>query len=180
MMRLSKCAGAIWMVAVVMLGCSSTATGGGGGGEGSALGSGGSGSSSASGCGFSSEDVSCNACLGSTCCASSAACAGNAACVALYECIAGCATEACVNTCVELYPAGADPLITFLDCVDYSCPACGGGSGGSGGSTSGGSGGSTGESCGEPCPSGCCSLSGNICCQPPFCGGDCVGSPCCG
>lgn len=50
------------------------------------------------------------------------------------------------------------------------CPA--GFSGGAGG-TSGG------DSCGEPCPSGCCSPSGYSCCQPPFCGGDCIGSPCC-
>lgn len=37
----------------------------------------------------------------------------------------------------------------------------------------------TGNSCGEPCPAGCCSSSGSICCQPPFCSGDCIGSPCC-
>jgi hypothetical protein len=36
-----------------------------------------------------------------------------------------------------------------------------------------------GGTCGEPCASGCCSPSGLICCAPPFCGGDCVGSPCC-
>ena len=36
-----------------------------------------------------------------------------------------------------------------------------------------------GDSCGEPCPDGCCSLSGAICCQPPFCSGNCIGSPCC-
>jgi len=36
-----------------------------------------------------------------------------------------------------------------------------------------------GGNCGEPCPSGCCSPSGASCCEPPFCGGDCVGSPCC-
>ncbi|NMC69448.1 MAG: hypothetical protein GYA57_05180 [Myxococcales bacterium] len=34
-------------------------------------------------------------------------------------------------------------------------------------------------SCGEPCPAGCCSPSGLTCCQPPFCSGDCAGSPCC-
>ncbi len=34
-------------------------------------------------------------------------------------------------------------------------------------------------SCGGPCPTGCCSPSGLSCCSPPFCGGDCVGSPCC-
>lgn len=38
---------------------------------------------------------------------------------------------------------------------------------------------SGGPTCGEPCPAGCCSLSGRICCKPPFCGGNCVGSPCC-
>lgn len=37
----------------------------------------------------------------------------------------------------------------------------------------------SGSSCGEPCTSGCCSPSGLSCCEPPFCGGDCVGSPCC-
>lgn len=36
-----------------------------------------------------------------------------------------------------------------------------------------------GSSCGEPCPTGCCSLSGNTCCKPPFCAGDCASSPCC-
>lgn len=36
-----------------------------------------------------------------------------------------------------------------------------------------------GSNCGEPCPDGCCSLSGAICCQPPFCSGNCIGSPCC-
>ena len=43
----------------------------------------------------------------------------------------------------------------------------------------GGGGGGGGETCGEPCPDGCCSLSGAICCQPPFCSGNCIGSPCC-
>lgn len=35
------------------------------------------------------------------------------------------------------------------------------------------------SNCGEPCPNGCCSLSGAICCKPPFCSGNCIGSPCC-
>jgi len=66
--------------------------------------------------------------------------------------------------------------------ADHSANVCApssfcGGSGGAGGA--GGTGGTGGGSCGEPCPSGCCSPSGNICCKPPFCGGDCVGSPCC-
>ncbi len=29
------------------------------------------------------------------------------------------------------------------------------------------------------CPSACLSPSGLTCCEPPFCSGDCVGSPCC-
>ncbi len=36
-----------------------------------------------------------------------------------------------------------------------------------------------GGSCAVPCPPGCCSPSGLTCCEPPFCSGDCVGSPCC-
>lgn len=32
--------------------------------------------------------------------------------------------------------------------------------------------------CGS-CPSGCCSPSGLSCCEPPYCSGDCAGSPCC-
>jgi hypothetical protein len=36
-----------------------------------------------------------------------------------------------------------------------------------------------GSSCGEPCPQGCCSTGGNICCKPPLCAGDCAYSPCC-
>jgi hypothetical protein len=39
--------------------------------------------------------------------------------------------------------------------------------------------GSTGSSCSVPCPDGCCSNTGYSCCQPPFCGGICVGSSCC-
>lgn len=35
------------------------------------------------------------------------------------------------------------------------------------------------DTCGEPCPSKCCSPSGLTCCKPPFCGGSCSGSPCC-
>jgi len=38
---------------------------------------------------------------------------------------------------------------------------------------------SSSSSCGEPCAAGCCSPSGSICCKPPVCAGDCVGSPCC-
>jgi hypothetical protein len=38
---------------------------------------------------------------------------------------------------------------------------------------------SSGGTCGEPCSSGCCSPSGLTCCKPPFCSGDCAGSPCC-
>ncbi len=37
----------------------------------------------------------------------------------------------------------------------------------------------TSSGCGVDCPTGCCSPSGLSCCQPPFCAGDCVGSPCC-
>lgn len=29
------------------------------------------------------------------------------------------------------------------------------------------------------CPAACLSPSGRTCCEPPFCSGDCVGSPCC-
>jgi hypothetical protein len=29
------------------------------------------------------------------------------------------------------------------------------------------------------CPPGCTNPYGSSCCRPPFCGGDCVGSPCC-
>lgn len=39
--------------------------------------------------------------------------------------------------------------------------------------------GSAGSGCNVPCPDGCCSSTGNSCCEPPFCGGICVGSPCC-
>lgn len=31
----------------------------------------------------------------------------------------------------------------------------------------------------DSCPSGCKSPSGLTCCEPPFCSGDCAGSPCC-
>ena len=35
-----------------------------------------------------------------------------------------------------------------------------------------------GGTCGEPpCPRGC--MQGRVCCGPPFCAGDCVGTPCC-
>jgi hypothetical protein len=37
----------------------------------------------------------------------------------------------------------------------------------------------TGDYCGGPCPKGCYSPGNASCCEPPFCGGDCVGSPCC-
>ncbi len=37
----------------------------------------------------------------------------------------------------------------------------------------------TNPTCGEPCPQGCCSPSGLTCCSPPYCSGDCSGSPCC-
>jgi hypothetical protein len=40
--------------------------------------------------------------------------------------------------------------------------------------------GSGSNSCNVPCESGCCSPTGNSCCEPPFCGGICAGSPCCG
>lgn len=32
---------------------------------------------------------------------------------------------------------------------------------------------------GSSCPKGCTNPYGSSCCQPPFCAGDCVGSPCC-
>jgi hypothetical protein len=39
--------------------------------------------------------------------------------------------------------------------------------------------GAHGGGCQVTCPAGCCSTSGSSCCQPPYCSGDCAGSPCC-
>jgi hypothetical protein len=67
--------------------------------------------------------------------------------------------------------------VTGGSCTFSAYRESGGGGTGGGSGGSGGSGG--GSSCGEPCPTGCCSLSGSFCCSPPYCSGDCIGSPCC-
>jgi MYXO-CTERM domain-containing protein len=91
-------------------------------------------------CGWTMSDP-CGSCFKSGCCNEGDACSKTQACVDLVMCINPCKTQACVNTCLSKFPAGAAVYNPWMDCLEAKCPKeCGfatgvGGSAGAGGSS---------------------------------------------
>lgn len=69
----------------------------------------------------------CQACVEGSCGGPLATCNGNVICVRLFNCLGECdGTDACTQYCVDMYPAGVEDLVDFLECMSSRCSgACG-------------------------------------------------------
>jgi hypothetical protein len=56
-----------------------------------------------------------------TCASQASACNADAECTALLQCAANCATQACVNTCVQQHPNGQSKAVALQQCLRNAC-----------------------------------------------------------
>jgi hypothetical protein len=71
--------------------------------------------------GLESTDVTCNACLQTSCCTQGIACGNDAACLTLNDCVANCVDDACAQQCVAANSTGVTDYDALTSCATSSC-----------------------------------------------------------
>lgn len=133
-------------------------------------------------CAAKSGDDACTSCTKSRCCDAIAACGAD--CQRVFQCVSACTTDACITSCAQAAPVGAQQFLALGECQESACSSvC---AGDSDGDTTG----NVGDDSSDPFASGDCLPRGSVpagycnvagkpnayeCVKPPFPG--CVASP---
>lgn len=66
-------------------------------------------------------DPVCGGCVATSCCSQLQTCDGSFDCLDFLACFQDCTDQTCADSCVEIYPFGADEYINLDDCLYNSC-----------------------------------------------------------